>query len=665
MKNKKGFTLTEFMLTITVLLVIVVVVLPTILFVIKKVRIEAFKNSAYSVLDSVSYYLTDEDYKNIPDEGLSIDELDLDLKNNNFDTGIVTYNNQKKLELVELTRDNFCAKGIKDKIVVSDQGCGGLDTTAPKKALLYLQNRTSTSLTVVASGIDLESDIVYYEFSIDDSKYTKKSTVNKYVFDDLKQGTHKIRVRVTNEVGKTKTSKNYNFETDISNITCIEKDNSSYVQSEKNIVCKYPSGDNYIYEYSENNVDWNQIGLTNNEYNFNFKENKTIYTRIVRNNKIVKTESINVNNIDNVLNDAIPILSSNMIPVIYDENKKEWVKTDPKQIYWNYKDKIWANAVLVNRYAIEGDKNSKSRKYYLSEESIGKTVYEKDIIGFYVWIPSYKYILFNVNRIGKEKTISISFEKSNLENKTETYSNGQWYMHPAFIDNGFWVSKFESSAPEKTECYNDNSVYSCNKENIIIYSLPNKNSLKNISISNAHLIALNMTKKGNIYGLDNINSHVITNLEWGAIAYLTNSKYGINTNLYRSSDDYKTNLTASTTGNITGVFDMAGKNIEMVMANYNKDAGKDKKDNSGFKDFGNVDWPNYIDYYKGITSKSRIIGDATGETEKWYDSQNEFVNGEKPFMIRGGVMNNISSIYNFSNSTGSPNENTTFRVVLK
>ena len=39
-----------------------------------------------------------------------------------------------------------------------------------------------------------------------------------------------------------------------------------------------------------------------------------------------------------------------------------------------------------------------------------------------------------------------------------------------------------------------------------------------------------MQTSSNIYGLNvsrlNTDSHMITNMEWGAVAYLTNSKYG-------------------------------------------------------------------------------------------------------------------------------------------
>ena len=109
---------------------------------------------------------------------------------------------------------------------------------------------------------------------------------------------------------------------------------------------------------------------------------------------------------------------------------------------------------------------------------------------------------------------------------------------------------------------------------------------------------------------------------------------------------------------------MISKNSEFVMANYNKDPGKNENNHSGFKNYGSIDWPNIIDYYSGITSKNRILGDAIGETETWYNSYSKFVSGEEPFIIRGGKMNSISSIYNYNSYTGSAMDSISFRTAI-
>lgn len=668
MKDKKGFTLFEFILVFIIIFVVILISMPLLLYAIKSARINAFKASAYSVLDSAEYYIARTGYVDIPSSGIEIQELDIDLKNNNFDAGIMKETSKNHLELVYLKKNNYCAMGTKENLRATDEGCGALDTTAPIQAYVYLKTTTSNSLTVAVSVEEKESQIVSYEYSIDGKNYAVSNS-NEYVFDNLKNKVHQVKVRVTNEAGLQKESDIYTFETSsIKTIECSEANQKTGFKVSVDYVCKYPSGNDYTYEYSFDNKNWESIILSDNMYTFHLEENKVMYTRIRKENKIVAFTTLNTSNIDKTLNGATPELLENMIPVVFDETNKIWRKADPRIPYFDYENKKWANAVLVRKNAVTDDPKSKDREYYLSNSAIGEEIYEKDILGFYVWIPKFQYQLFNVsNKLSKPDTIQIQFT---TENKDDPKQNGTWYTHPAFSTNteeyhGFWVSKFQNSAGKESSCYLTKEVSSCNIKNLNLYSLPNSNSITNVSISTASLMSNSMVERNNIYGLNSDSSaHVLTNLEWGAIAYLTNSKYGVNQNLSYENINYLNNLSSSTTGNITGVFDMAGTLSEMVMANYNQDAGKDKKNHSGFKDFGTVDWPSRIDYYNGITYKNRLLGDATGETIGWYDAIYEFVNGEYPFMVRGGTMKNQASIYNFSNTTGSPNESFTFRVVL-
>ena len=77
-----------------------------------------------------------------------------------------------------------------------------------------------------------------------------------------------------------------------------------------------------------------------------------------------------------------------------------------------------------------------------------------------------------------------------------------------------------------------------------------------------------------------IGSHMAKNSEWGAVAYLSQSSYGLNgTEIERNSVEYitggnstkakiyTTNAGQSTTGNAYGVYDMSGGTIEQT-ANY-------------------------------------------------------------------------------------------------
>lgn len=56
MKKEKGFTLTELLAVIVILVVIALITVPLILNIIEKVRKSAFQDSAYGILESVKLY---------------------------------------------------------------------------------------------------------------------------------------------------------------------------------------------------------------------------------------------------------------------------------------------------------------------------------------------------------------------------------------------------------------------------------------------------------------------------------------------------------------------------------------------------------------------------------------------------------------------------------
>ena len=156
-----------------------------------------------------------------------------------------------------------------------------------------------------------------------------------------------------------------------------------------------------------------------------------------------------------------PELLDNMIPIRYDGTN--WIYSDGTQENWyNYDNKEWANAVVLNGGVTK---------------NVGDTISESDIALWYVWIPRYKYQLFNANNeSAPEQLINIEFESGtastgtvsctdainetdengNLISETCTnVTNGNWYTHPAFtLGNeeliGFWVGKFEVSGTTDT-----------------------------------------------------------------------------------------------------------------------------------------------------------------------------------------------------------------------
>lgn len=87
---------------------------------------------------------------------------------------------------------------------------------------------------------------------------------------------------------------------------------------------------------------------------------------------------------------STPTLKNGMIPVVW--NGENWVKADISTEWYNYNKKMWANVVLVTEA---------TRAQYMNE-SPGIVVYEDDVLAYFVWIPRYRYKLFNVESIAME-----------------------------------------------------------------------------------------------------------------------------------------------------------------------------------------------------------------------------------------------------------------------
>ena len=360
-----------------------------------------------------------------------------------------------------------------------------------------------------------------------------------------------------------------------------------------------------------------------------------------------------------------PVLAEGMIPITYDGNN--WIKADVYGAYnnwYDYGNQKWANAVMVT---------SAKRETYMNAD-VGTVVPEADILAYFVWIPRYKYKLFNATYASNTQTqvIDVTFENgtSTTGTVTCTYasngaetctnkSNGKWYTHPAFTLGdtelkGIWVGKFETTGSTTNPTIK-----------------PGITSLRNITIANMYNASklIRSTNYLTTNGANEADSHMMKNIEWGAVAYLKQSIYGLgitdityndNGSYLTGGKSYKTKTGQSTTGNITGVYDMSGGAYEYVMGNYNKTAG-----DSGLT-VSTVP-TEHIDIYGASYSH---LGDATGETAGWYSDITGFVSSSNPWFLRDLFTNTqdragIFSCGNyFTDYSGNANERLGFHVVL-
>ena len=369
----------------------------------------------------------------------------------------------------------------------------------------------------------------------------------------------------------------------------------------------------------------------------------------------------------------IPVLAEGMIPIKWDGSK--WVKasTTIAGDWYDYDAKKWANAVMVT---------SDTRDSYMSDitKPVGSEVLESDILAYYVWIPRYKYQLFNVNSEKMDPIeIQIEFESKDTTKSTGS-TNGEWLTHPAFTFgtqelSGIWVGKFETSVDTSDTCYINPSKTNCNKELSSPRIKPARVSLTYQKISNQFLTSkkFGTTNYLTTNGVNQVDAHMMKNIEWGAVAYLKQSKYGLGTtdianNSYdknyipyymtgcgpKSLTDYNNSTTtcnayntdigvkASTTGNVYGVYDMAGGAWEYVMGVMKTSDGT-RLLYGGYSGFTTSTLSldsKYVDAYTYGTSGSdytrRILGDATGETRGWYSDDARFPVSSTSFFARGG-----------------------------
>ena len=324
----------------------------------------------------------------------------------------------------------------------------------------------------------------------------------------------------------------------------------------------------------------------------------------------------------------------------------------------------------------------------------------------WVWIPRYAYSITSGYHSSSTGTIEIKFLKdsSNVAyDGTSAWDNvsgqGKWNIHPAFNYgqevSGIWVAKFEAS-PEGATTGTSNSEYDGIDKKLQVK--PGVSSWRSITISNMYDVCKNYNST--------LNSHMMKNDEWGAVAYLSKSKYGkqneevwINnsssyitgsagnsasagsntgtTNDYTSTQGVK----ASTTGTVYGVYDMSGGAWEYV-AGYvsNGDSTLTKYGSSlvyGAAKTKNVYSKASTDRYDtNYNANSSKYGDAMYETSmngtgntSWYGDHSGFPWTNSPFFIRGGVYSDGTSAGVFYSSSSFGNTTTmgelhSFRPVL-
>jgi hypothetical protein len=400
---------------------------------------------------------------------------------------------------------------------------------------------------------------------------------------------------------------------------------------------------------------------------------------------------------EEILNGADPVLADNLIPVNISDDGTV-TKADITKEWYNYGTKKWANAVILK---------DETKTY-----ENGAPIPEDNIESYFVWIPKYSYQLWDLGEydsateisswsditIGsnKQDTINIKFGTTNtrdsnlgecttpmLSGETGNCEVGKYMTHPAFINantNGLWVGKFEIGYDgAATEAEAQVSGIDYNK----IVVKPNIYSWRNNSVYNFFMASYAYNR--------NLDSHMMKNTEWGAVVYLSYSEYGKNDEVWINNNknymtgcvgdsvsassydgcanayNTTTGYNGSTTGNITGIYDMSGGTWEYMAAYIDG-----KTASSGFsKTSGDLTtYAKYLDVYNASSDTNtynyRILGDATGEMgpfykigssyyNNWFQDPSGFVSSSDPWFNRGAGYSSGTNAgrFNFSRSNGS------------
>ncbi len=387
-----------------------------------------------------------------------------------------------------------------------------------------------------------------------------------------------------------------------------------------------------------------------------------------------KTIVVKVPNVDTTGANK-PTLSNGLIPIKW--NGSTWIRADENNgsganQWYDYNTQMWANAAAVT----SSYRNA----------AVGDSIPESAINAYFVWIPRYEYDYVNIVNYagGSESTpgqININFITTSKTSPSNNYK-----IHPAFnFGNqelaGIWVGKFETTGNATTPMIK-----------------PNSSSITNQDVSTQFTTAQKFSASGNSYGIStSADSHMMKNSEWGAVAYLSQSKYGkygnsnytgVNKEVYINNNSncitgcsagtpngketttcinkYNISLAgtgASTTGTIYGVYDMSGGAYEYVMGVYNSTIG-----NAGFNSLpANKYYDNYASNSIETACNGGICyGHALSETSGWYFDSTIIFSVKAPWFIRGGRYENktLAGIFTFDHYSGLAVTNFSFRVVL-
>ena len=222
---------------------------------------------------------------------------------------------------------------------------------------------------------------------------------------------------------------------------------------------------------------------------------------------------------ETILNGTDPVIKDELIPVTIDSDGTV-KKADIGSEWYSYEKKNWANAIILKDETED----------YLA----GEVIQEEKIESYFVWIPKYRYQLWDLGQYNsltaidtsKVHEIPVIFGDYNTSDGKEKECTtpmesgasgncqiGDYMTHPAFLSipsTGFWVSKFSVGYDGATSTVGaEQNVRDASK----IVVKPNTYSWRGIQVANAFYTSYDYKR--------NLDSHMMKNTEWGSSSLLT------------------------------------------------------------------------------------------------------------------------------------------------
>lgn len=172
-----------------------------------------------------------------------------------------------------------------------------------------------------------------------------------------------------------------------------------------------------------------------------------------------------------------------------------------------------------------------------------------------------------------------------------------------------------------------------------------------VNISESFDICYNLRDGTSTLGNCDLDPHMATSLDWGAVAYLAQSRYGANSS----------NVTTNTTGNKTGIMDLGSytQTATIVESRSTSNTYLKRLEEA----LADEELKKYVDVIPTTFDNTTTKGRAMTETRNWYGASTSWISlgANYPVVIRDSLFGVTGS---YGSPTGQAHTSVSFRPVI-